>query len=209
MVKIEIWSDINCPFCYIGKRHLEAALEKFPKQQFDIEWKSFELDPSADPPKGVSQAELLAKKYGRDLAWAKEMNNNMTDMARMAGLTFRMDQVVPANSFNAHRLIHLAKSHGKQDLMKEKLLKARFTDGLDIGNQEVLIKVGKEAGLDSTEIQKLFSGEEFSKAVRQDEKVAGELGISGVPFFVINKKIALSGAQPVNVFTEVIEKAIS
>ncbi len=208
MIKIEIWSDINCPFCYIGKRHLEAALENFPQQQFDIEWKSFELDPSADPPMGVSQTELLAKKYGRDLAWANEMNNNMTDMAQKAGLTFNMDKVVPANSFNAHRLIHLAKNHGKQDLMKENLLKARFTDGLDIGNKEVLIKIGKEAGLIEAEIQKVFSGEEFTKEVRQDEMVARELGISGVPFFVINKKHSLSGAQPVNVFTEVIENSI-
>lgn len=205
MINIEIWSDINCPFCYIGKRHLESALKDFTRTDVSVEWKSFELDPHANPPKGVSQEELLAKKYGKDLVWAKEMNNNMTDMARMAGLDFKMGQVVPANSFNAHRLIHLAKSKNKQDAMKERLLKARFTEGKDIGDIEVLKSIGKELGLDA---DALLTSDKYEDEVRRDELMASELGIRGVPFFVFNKKFALSGAQPVEVFKEVLEKSL-
>jgi predicted DsbA family dithiol-disulfide isomerase len=202
MINIEVWSDINCPFCYIGKRHLEAALKKF-SATVSVEWKSFELDPMANPPKGVSQSELLAKKYGKDLAWANEMNKNMTKMAADAGLDFKMNQLVPANSFQAHRLIHLAKANGKQDEMKERLLRARFTEGLDIGNIDVLKSLAKELKLDASAF---FETEQFTDEVRADETLAQELGISGVPFFVFNKKIALSGAQPVDVFLEVLEK---
>jgi predicted DsbA family dithiol-disulfide isomerase len=206
MIEVEIWSDINCPFCYIGKRHLEAALANF-SDPVSVTWKSFELDPTSNPPKGISQAELLAKKYGKDLAWARDMNNNMTDMARTAGLDFKMDQVIPANSFNAHRLIHLAKAHQQQDQMKERLLKARFTEGLDIGDNEVLKRLGVELGLSSDELNELFKGKKFEAEVREDERLAQELGIRGVPFFVFNKKYALSGAQPSEVFSEVLEKS--
>lgn len=205
MITVEIWSDINCPFCYIGKRHLEEALSGVTVP-VTIEWKSFELDPTANPPKGVSQEELLAKKYGKDLSWAKEMNQNMTDMARRAGLEFRMEQVVPANSFDAHRLIHLAKASGKQDAMKERLLKARFTEGLDIGDQNVLKKLGLELGLSEQKIDEVFSSSEFSQDVRRDEEVAQEIGVRGVPFFVFNQKYAVSGAQPVEVFRDVFSK---
>lgn len=126
-MKIEIWSDINCPFCYIGKRHLEKALKEFP-EKVEVEWRSFELDPITVPPKGSDQMELLAQKYGKDRAWAEEMNGNMTAMARQSGLEFHMEKVIPANSFNGHRLIHLAKKHDLQDAMKERLLSAKFVE---------------------------------------------------------------------------------
>lgn len=208
MIKIEVWSDINCPFCYIGKRHLEAALKDFSQTEVSVEWKSFELDPAANPPKGVSQEELLAKKYGKDVSWARHMNNNLTDMARKAGLDFHMDQVVPANSFQAHRLIHLAKVHDLQDKMKERLLKARFVEGQDIGNIDTLRKLGADVGLKQDEMNVLFETENFTEEVRQDEKLAHEIGVQGVPFFVFNQKYAVSGAQPVEVFKEVLEKSI-
>lgn len=208
MITVEVWSDINCPFCYIGKRHLEAALNEFKKTDVKVEWKSFELDPSANPPKGASQEELLAKKYGKDLAWAKQMNNNLTDMARLAGLDFKMDQVIPANSFHAHRLIHLAKAHDLQDQMKERLLKARFSEGLDIGNTDVLRKLGIEIGLQEIDIKNLFETDKFTEEVRHDENLAREIGIQGVPFFVFNQKYAVSGAQPVEVFKDVFNKCI-
>ena len=203
MIKIEIWSDINCPFCYIGKRHLERALQS-SSAQVEIEWKSFELDPTANPAKGADQTELLAKKYGRTIEWAKEMNQNMTNLAAESGLEFHMDKLVPANSFHAHRLIHLAKVQGKQDQMKERLLKARFTEGLDIGDKGTLLTLAQDVGV--IDAYDVLSGTMFEEEVRADENMAREFGISGVPFFVFNRKYALSGAQPVEAFKEVLSK---
>lgn len=202
-MKIEIWSDINCPFCYIGKRHLEKALKIFSKD-VDIEWKSFELDPHTHPPKGSDQMELLARKYGKDRAWAVQMNENMTAMAKESGLDFHMEKVVPANSFNAHRLIHLAKKHDLQGEMKEKLLSAKFVEGKDIGDVSVLTNLAQEVGIPPHVVTHLFETEEFSADVRADEEMAGALGVQGVPFFVFNKKVAISGAQPVETFLEVL-----
>lgn len=206
-MKIEIWSDINCPFCYIGKRHLEKALATFSKE-VEIEWKSFELDPHTHPPKGSDQMELLARKYGKDRAWAIQMNENMTAMAKESGLNFHMDQVVPANSFNAHRLIHLAKKHNLQGEMKERLLSAKFVEGKDIGDSAILTALAQEVGVPAHVITHLFETDEFSAEVRSDEEMAGALGIRGVPFFVFNKKVALSGAQPVETFLEVLNDQI-
>lgn len=204
-MKIEIWSDINCPFCYIGKRHLEKALATF-SGKVEVEWKSFELDPLNYPPKGSDQLEMLARKYGKDRAWAEQMNQNMTAMAAQSGLQFHMEKVVPANSFNAHRLIHLAKKHNLQDAMKEKLLSAKFVEGKDIGDVTILTQCGKEVGIPAQDVVHLFESDEFAADVRADEEIAGGLGISGVPFFVFNKKMALSGAQPVEVFKDVLSK---
>lgn len=205
MLKIEIWSDINCPFCYIGKRHLEEALKTY-SGNYQVEWKSFELDPYARPVKGMSQNELLAKKYGKTLEWAQDMNAQMTARAKEVGLNFHMDKVVPANSFNAHRLIHLAKNFGKQDQMKERFLNAHFTEGLDLNDLMVLENLAVEVGLPKAEVQSLLNSHQFSEDVRSDEEIAAELGIRGVPFFVFNKKLAVSGAQPVEVFKEIISK---
>jgi len=204
-MKIEIWSDINCPFCYIGKRHLEKALQSF-SGKVEIEWKSFELDPVSHPPKGSDQMELLARKYGKDRAWAVQMNENMTAMAREAGLDFHMDKIVPANSFNAHRLIHLAKKYHKQDEMKERLLAAKFVEGMDIDGPAVLTQLAQELALPAQEVAHLLESDAFAKDVRADEEMARTLGISGVPFFVFDQKVALSGAQPVEVFLEVLNE---
>lgn len=206
MMKIEVWSDVNCPFCYIGKRHLEKALENFTDVKVEVQWRSFELDPYSKPPKGANQTALLAQKYGKDRAWAEQMNKNMTAMASQAGLDFHMDRVVPANSFNAHRLIHLAKKHQLQDSMKEKLLSAKFVEGKDIDDETVLTECGQEVGLPETEIKNLFSSDDLADAVRADEEMAGALGITGVPFFILDKKVALSGAQPVEVFLEMLRQ---
>jgi predicted DsbA family dithiol-disulfide isomerase len=206
MIKVEVWSDINCPFCYIGKRHLESALQGFKEDLVEVEWKSFELDPNGHPPKGANAEELLAKKYGRDVQWAREMNANMTKMAQGAGLGFHLEKLVPANSFDAHRLIHLAKKFGKQGDMKERLLRAKFVEGVDISDKGVIAELAKEQGLPIEEVQKVLDHDLYSKEVRQDEEMAMKLGISGVPFFVVNQKYALSGAQPVETFKEVLEK---
>lgn len=206
MIKIKIWSDINCPFCYIGKRHLEAALKQFKGDEVVIEWKSFELDPTANPPKGVPAVELLARKYGRDINWAREMNANVTAMAQKAGLNFQLDKLVPANSFNAHRIIHLAKNSGKQDQMKEALLNANFTEGKDISDNETLVSIASSVGLPESDVRRVLSSDEYASDVRQDEKEARALQISGVPFFVFNQKYAASGAQPPEAFLEILSK---
>ena len=206
MIDIKIWSDINCPFCYIGKRHLEAALKQYKGDEVSIEWKSFELDPVANPPKGVPAVELLARKYGRDINWAKEMNANVTAMAQKSGLEFHLEKLVPANSFNAHRIIHLAKSSGKQDQMKEAFLKANFVEGKDIGDLETIVAVATSVGLPESDVGRVLSSEEFASDVRGDEQQAREYQISGVPFFIFNNKYAASGAQPVEAFLEILLK---
>lgn len=204
MIKIDVWSDINCPFCYIGKRHLEQALEKSGKlKDVEINWKSFELDPEAQAAQG-DPTELLAKKYGRDRKWAEEMHANVTEMAAMAGLDFHLEKTVPANSFNAHRLLHLAKQYKLQNELKEKLLASKFVDGKDIGNMGVLKEVAFAIGLDREEVERVLSSDKFAYEVRKDEKEAAQIGIRGVPFFVFNSKSALSGAHPVETFIEVL-----
>ena len=206
MIKIEVWSDINCPFCYIGKRQLETALKDFTQDQMEVEWKSFELDPQGHPPKNANAEELLAKKYGRDLKWAQEMNANMTKMAKEAGLEFHLEKLVPANSFDAHRVLHLYKKFGKQNEMKERLLKVKFVEGRDISDKGILAELAQEQEISQEEIQKVLESDLYSRDVREDEEMAMKLGINGVPFFVINQQYALSGAQPVESFKEVLKK---
>ncbi|MBC7539932.1 MAG: DsbA family oxidoreductase [Bacteriovorax sp.] len=206
MIKIEVWSDINCPFCYIGKRNLEKALKKFPNANLvDVEWKSFELDPYTIPPKGADNTERLANKYGKDRAWAEQMNLEMTKNARSVGLDFHMDKVIPANSFDAHRILHLAKLHGVQDQLKEKLLSLKFIEGLDISDHKVLKEAALNLGLDNEEVQTVLESEKFGQDVRRDEDQAGALGIRGVPFFIFNKERSISGAQPVASFLAMLE----
>lgn len=206
MIKIEVWSDINCPYCYIGKRHLELAKEQSKNpHEIQIEWKSFELDPVSHPEKGSDQLELLAQKYGRDRKWAQEMNEKITAMAMTAGIHFHMDRVIPANSFHAHRLLHLAKEKGVQNELKEKLFNAKFVQGKDIGSKEELLEIALEF-LSETDIKTVLESDMFSAEVRKDEAEAAQLGINGVPFFVVNRQYALSGAQPIEAFKEVFEK---
>ncbi|MGZ3789164.1 MAG: DsbA family oxidoreductase [Bacteriovorax sp.] len=208
MIKVEVWSDINCPYCYIGKRHLEAALKKFSgKNEVVLEWKSFELDPAFHPPKGLDNIDLLAKKYGRDRAWAKQMNDNMTKMARASGLDFHMDKVIPANSFNAHRLLHLAKISNVQNDLIEKLFSLKFVEGKDIDKQDVLREASVEMGLDPLEVQNVLTSDRFSEDVRRDEFQAESYGIRGVPHFIFNKGHSISGAQSVDVFLKRLEES--
>ena len=205
-MKIEIWSDVVCPFCYIGKRHLEQALEQLPDIQPEITWKSFELDPNAEVNSDLDIYDTLAKKYDRDRDWAKQMNDNMVQMADKAGLNFNMDQVQPTNSFNAHQLIHLAKEHGKQDEMKEALLKAYFEEGKHVGENKTLVDIGTKVGLDTKKIKTVLDENAYSNQVMSDVEEAHRIGVQGVPFFFINEKYGLSGAHPVEVFVEALTK---
>lgn len=207
MNTIEIWSDILCPFCYIGKRRFQAALDAFPqKDRFTVTWRSFELDPQAKRDYDLSIYELLAKKYGRSLEWAKEMNANMEEQGRQLGLEFHMDRIVPTNSFDAHRLMHLGKSLGLQDAVSEKLFAAYFTEGRHIGKKETLLAIAADAGLDASRTQAMLDSDEFTDAVRQDEDEAQLFGLTGVPAFVLNRKYLISGAQPTEIFSQALQK---
>lgn len=207
-MKIEIWSDVVCPFCYIGKRKLEKALAKFPqKEAIEIEWKSFQLNPDQKTNPEISTLESLAKSKGWSLDQAREISAQVSQMAELEGLTFDFEKTVVANTKNAHRLIHLAKTSGKGGTMKERLLKAYFSEGLNIDDSDTLISIGNEIGLDKESIKKLLKSNQYEDAVDQDIYESRLIGVKGVPFFVLDRKFGISGAQPDEVFSQTLEKA--
>ncbi|WP_367867400.1 DsbA family oxidoreductase [Pedobacter sp. WC2423] len=207
-MKVDIWSDVNCPFCYIGKRKFELALEQFEhKDKVKVEWHSFELDPNAETKPELNAYDYLAEKKGQTREWSVQMHEQVTGAAAEVGLKFNFDQVVIANSFNAHRLIQLAKSKGLDNEIEEQLFIAHFTEGKNIDDAAVLIETGKAAGLDQNDIEALLSDNTFTEEVRADEQIAQQIGISGVPFFIINQKLAVSGAQPPATFLGALEQA--
>lgn len=207
-LKIEIWSDVMCPFCYIGKRRIENALNQFPnKEQVEIEWKSFQLDPSTTSQPGKSTYDYLAERYGRDRQWSVEMHTNVAQQAKADGLDYHFDKAVIANSFDAHRLSHLAKKHGVGNELEELIFKAYFTEGKDVADQQTLIELGVAVGLDASEITAMLQSDLFADAVQGDIAEAQQLGVRGVPFFVMDRKYAVSGAQPLEVFTETLQKS--
>jgi predicted DsbA family dithiol-disulfide isomerase len=208
-LQIDIWSDIACPWCSIGKRRLEAALEKFPhKDDVRVTWRAFELNPAA--PKvdasGLSHAAYLAKKLGWTEKVALERLDSMTKLAKQDGLDFRFDRVQSTNTFDAHRLVHLAEKHGKQDAMKERLLKAYMTEGELLSDPATLVRLATEVGIDAGAAQALVSSDDFANEVRADEREARQIGINGVPFFVIGR-YGVSGAQPADALLQVLDKA--
>lgn len=199
---IDVWSDIACPWCYIGKRRLEAALARFPyRDGVHVTWRAFELDPSAPPERDRkdSYAERLAKKYGSSVHDAEQKLRAMTDVARADGLSFRFDRVRSGNTFDAHRVLHLAAERGVQDAVKERFLLAYMTQGEPIGDPETLVRLAAEAGLDAAEVRAMLASDAHGRAVRDDEAEAERLGIRGVPFFVVGGRYAVSGAQPADV----------
>lgn len=206
-MKVEIWSDIVCPFCYIGKRKFEHALNAFPhKEHIEIEWRSYQLDPEMQPSEGMSVNQYLAERKGVSAAQGKAMNDQMTKMASEVGLEYHFDQAIITNTLQAHRLLHFAKNKGKQQETKEKLFAAYYTEGKDIGDAAVLISIGESVGLDRAEIMDCFQGDAFIQEVNTDIYMAQQMGVQGVPFFVFNNTYAVSGAQPSSVFTQVLEK---
>lgn len=207
-MKIEIWSDIACPFCYIGKRHLEEALDEFEHaSDVNVVWHSFELDPEAETETDKNIYEKLASKYGQSLEWAKQANEDLKQKAAEVGIEFNPEKIIPTNSFDAHRLIKLAEENGLADEAEEELFKAYFTEGKNISNPETLHQVGTSIGLDEDDIQSTLESDAYSEEVRADEKEAQQIGVRGVPFFVFNRKFAVSGAQPVHTFVEALEKS--
>jgi predicted DsbA family dithiol-disulfide isomerase len=209
-MKIEIWSDVMCPFCYIGKRRFEDALQQFAnKDEIEIEWKSFQLNPDMKTDTSISISQYLANAKGWTLEYAQQMNDHVSGMAAEVGLTYNMKNAVVANSFNAHRFSHLAKQHGLGDAAEEQLFKAYFTDSKNIDDTDTLVELGTAIGLDGDEVKQTLAGDTYADDVKHDIAEAQHLGIRGVPFFVMNTKYAVSGAQAVPVFTETIEKAFS
>ncbi|MCW3465358.1 DsbA family oxidoreductase [Chitinophaga nivalis] len=207
-MKVEIWSDIMCPFCYIGKRKFEEALEQFPdKEKITVEWKSFQLNPDLKPEPGTDVYDYLAAKKGQSREWSLSMHAQVVNMAKEAGLTYDFDKAIVANSFHAHRLIQLAKQHRLGDEAEERLFAAYFTEGKDMSNLDTLTEIGVAIGLDKALLQEVLHSAAFADAVEKDNAEAAELGIQGVPFFVLDRKYAVSGAQPVAAFSQALGQA--
>lgn len=209
-MKVEIWSDVMCPFCYIGKRRFEAALQTFEhKDDIEVEWKSFQLNPDMVTNPAVNISQYLADVKGWTLDYAQQMNNHVTQMAAEAGLTYNFDKAVVANSFNARRFTHLAKQHGLGDAAEEQLFKAYFTDGKNTDDAETLAQLGEAIGLKREDVLAMLRSDAYTDAIKYDIAQAQQLGIRGVPFFVVNNKYGVSGAQATEVFTQTLEKAFA
>ena len=209
-MKVEIWSDIACPWCYVGKRRFERALGSFShRDDVEVVWRSFELDPGAPRRHAEPQAELLAKKYRMPLAQAQAMNARMTGEARKEGLEFNMDRVQVGNTFDAHRLIHFAAASGECEAVIERLFAAYLTHGEALGDIDVLVRIAADAGLDAGEARAVLESDAFADAVRADEARAHSFGISGVPFFAIDERSGVSGAQPPEVILDALRQAWS
>lgn len=207
-MKVEIWSDVVCPWCYIGKRRFEAALAGFAhREEVEVAWRAFELDPAAPREREGDQADHLASKYGVSRAEAQRMHESMTATAASEGLTFRFDRARPGNTFDAHRLLHLAADRGVQDAVKERLLCAYLTDGEPIGDPQTLARLGAEAGVDREEAAAVLADDRYAAEVRADESEARALGATGVPFFVINRRYGIAGAQPAELIRETLDRA--
>ena len=194
---VEIWSDIACPWCYIGKRRFEAALAQFEhRDEVRVTWRSFELDPSAPREREGDRAARLAEKYGMTLEQAHAAERQLTEAAAGEGLDFRFDIARSGRTFDGHRIIHLAAEHGLQDAMKERLLQAYFTEGELIGDQDTLVRLASEVGLPEAEVRETLAGERFTDEVRAEELTAQRFGISAVPTFVVDRALGASGAHP-------------
>jgi predicted DsbA family dithiol-disulfide isomerase len=196
-VQVEIWSDIACPWCYIGKRRFEAALAEFEhRDEVYVTWRSFELDPTAPHEREGDLAEHLARKYGMAPAQAREKHQEMTEMAAAEGVTFRFDLARSGSTFDGHRIVHLAGEHGMQDAMKERLLRAYFAEGKLISDHETLAELAAEVGLPADEVAATLAGERYAEEVRANERTAHQLGIHAVPTFVVDRALSASGAYP-------------
>jgi len=207
---VEIWSDVACPFCYVGKRKFEEALAQFEfRDSIEIIWKSFQLDPTI--PKQIDQSigmyQYLADNKGISLKESKRMHENVAKMGAEVGLVYDFDQAKISNTFDASRLIHFAAASGKQGMAKEKLLAAHFTNGLDVADEETLVKLAIEIGLDGEKVRSMLQSDDFVSEVKHDIQEARNLGISGVPYFVFNRKYGVSGAQDSKVFLETLQKS--
>jgi predicted DsbA family dithiol-disulfide isomerase len=208
-LSVDIWSDIACPWCYIGKRRLEAALNRFPHAADVVKtWHAFELDPTAPAVRDTpAYATRLAKKYGTSVPQAQAMIDRMVRLAASEGLPFDFEHIRPGNTFNAHRLLHLAKLRGVQDPLKEHFFRGYLSEGEPIGEDAALLRLSTEAGLDLDDVQSVLSSDLYADEVRADESEARALGVDGVPFFVIGNRYAVAGAQPEELLLQALTRA--
>lgn len=206
-MKIEIWSDVACPFCYIGKRRLEQALQQFEhKDEVTVEWKSYLLNPDLKPEQGQTLNEYLSKHKGWTMEYARQANLQVAEMAREVGLEYQLDKVRVANTKDAHRLIQLAKDFGKAAELEEVFFDAYFTKGADLGDFEVLIDLATRVGLDPQKAREVLEEQALSEKIQFDLYEANQIGVRGVPFFVFDNKFGISGAQPLEVFTRTLNQ---
>lgn len=209
-MKIEIWSDVMCPFCYIGKRNFETALDQFDNNQhIEVVWKSFLLDPSIPEVAENSYHDYLVKRKNMSSSQVKGMLDNVSQAAKDVGLEYNFDKAVMVNSQNAHKLIQFAKTKGLGDQMEERLFKAFFTEGKSIADKNTLVQLGSEIGLNEADITSVFSDNTYANLVNKDIQEGQQLGVQGVPFFVLDRKYGVSGAQPPQAFLENLEVAFS
>ena len=207
-MKVEIWSDVVCPWCYIGKRRFEAALAAFPhKEDVQVVHRAFELDPTMPQGQTVNTVDMLARKYRMSPEQARGMMARVEQTAAEVGLDYHLAQTLSGNTVDAHRVIHLARTRGLQDAAIERLYRAYFTEGQSLFDRESLIRLAAEAGLDPTEVRHTLDSGAFEDEVRQDEAEAHQLGATGVPFFVIDERYGISGAQPTELFAQALEQA--
>lgn len=208
IMKIEIWSDVVCPWCYIGKRRLESALDEFKfKNEIKIEWKSYQLDPEIQTDTSLSIYEYLSKRKGMPYEQAVAMGKNVTEVALEVGLTFDLDNTIPVNTLQAHEIIHFAKAYNLQSKTKERLLKAYFIEAKNLDDRLVLLSLAAEVGLDTIKLKEALENKTHTAAVQNDIQLGKSLGLSGVPFFVFNRKYGISGAQTKEVFLKILTEA--
>lgn len=206
-MRIEVWSDVVCPWCYIGKRHLEQALASFEhRDKVEVIYRSFELDPSAPQVPVETTVEALARKFGTDVAGARELMKRADAAAAAVGLEFNHADALRARTFDAHRLLHLAQAEGKQAELKELLLEAYFCEGRNLGEHAVLAEIAVRAGLEEDRARQVLAGTEYTAEVEADVAQARAYGANGVPFFVVEGKYGVSGAQPAEVFSQLLER---
>jgi len=207
-MQIEIWSDVMCPWCYIGKRRFEKALAQFEhKDKIEIEWKSFQLNPSMKTDTSKSINQYLAEIKGWTLDYSRQMHDQVTQLAKAEGLNYDFDKAVVANSFDAHRLMQFAKTNGRGHEIEERLFKAYFEEGKNIADHNTLTELGVDVGLNKEEIKKVLAEGAFADEVKKDVHEANAIGCTGVPFFVLNRKYGISGAQEPETFLKALEKA--
>lgn len=209
-MEVEIWSDVVCPFCYIGKRKFENALSKFEhKDNIKVIWKSYQLNPDQKTDASKNSIQALAANRNISIAESAEMHGYVVDMAKAVGLNYNMDKTISANSLKAHRFIHYAKSKNKQDEAEEKLFQAYFMDGVNIDDDASLIAIGKSIGLDEPEVSKVLASTDFESDVKHDIYEAQQVGVRGVPYFVFDQKTAVSGAQESDTFLNALKQSYS
>jgi predicted DsbA family dithiol-disulfide isomerase len=209
-MQLEIWSDIMCPFCYMGKRRMEKALRDFAHaDEVEINWRSYQLDPGLQAAPGKSIHEYLAERKGMTRDWSLRMHAQLERSAAELGLSYDFDRIVVANSFNAHRLAHFARANRLQDQVQERLFSAYFSEGRDLGDEDTLVGLGTDIGLDAAVTREVLRGGAYAEEVRRESQEAEDLGTEGVPFFVIDRRFGVTGAQPSEVLRDALEKARS